>query len=60
MRCARLSDEKPAKITEWTAPMRAQASMAMGSSQTVGRYRDTASPLLTPSDLSQLACVEVR
>ena len=28
--------EKPPKITEWVAPMRAQASMAMASSGTSG------------------------
>jgi hypothetical protein len=28
MRLASASGEKPAKTTEWTAPMRAQASMA--------------------------------
>lgn len=36
MRAARESDENPANTTECTAPMRAQASMAMGSSQTMG------------------------
>ena len=31
------SGAKPPKITLWGAPMRAQASMAMGSSGTIGR-----------------------
>ncbi len=31
------SEEKPPNTTLWIAPMRAQASMAMGSSGTIGR-----------------------
>jgi hypothetical protein len=31
------SAEKPPKTTLWMAPMRAQASMAMASSGTIGR-----------------------
>ena len=37
MRPARLSGEKPPNTTECTAPMRAQASMAMAASGTIGR-----------------------
>ena len=36
LRSAIASAEKPAKITEWIAPMRAQASMAIASSGTIG------------------------
>ena len=36
MRSARDSAEKPPKTIEWTAPMRAQASMAMHSWGTMG------------------------
>ena len=36
MRCARDSAEKPPKTTLWTAPILAQASMAAGSSTTMG------------------------
>ena len=37
MRPARLSGEKPAKTTEWTAPMRVQASIATAVSGIIGR-----------------------
>ena len=36
MRLARLSGEKPPNTTEWTAPMRAQASIATGASRIIG------------------------
>ncbi len=36
MRSARESEEKPPNTTEWAAPMRAQASMATGSSGIIG------------------------
>ncbi|SVK46436.1 Uncharacterised protein [Acinetobacter baumannii] len=36
MRPATASGEKPPKITECTAPMRAQASMATAASGTIG------------------------
>ena len=36
LRSAIASAEKPAKITEWIAPIRAQASMAIASSGTIG------------------------
>ena len=36
LRSAIASLEKPPKITEWTAPIRAQASMAIASSGTIG------------------------
>ncbi len=36
MRWARASGEKPPNTTEWTAPMRAQASMATAASGTIG------------------------
>lgn len=35
----------------WTAPMRAQASIAAGSSQTMGMYMATLSPRRTPRAL---------
>ena len=36
MRPARESGENPPNTTEWTAPMRAQASMATAASGTMG------------------------
>ena len=36
MRVASSRAEKPPKTTEWMAPMRAQASMAMAASGTMG------------------------
>ena len=54
-RCANASEENPANTTEWTAPMRAQASIAIGSSIIIGKYSTTASPLATPTDFSQFA-----
>ncbi len=36
MRSRRASGEKPPNTTEWTAPMRAQASMATGNSGIMG------------------------
>ena len=55
MRAASASAEKPPKTTEWTAPMRAHASIAAGSSGTIGMYSVTSSPLPTPHERSQLA-----
>jgi len=55
IRAASASAEKPPKTTEWTAPRRAQASIAAGSSGTIGMYRVTSSPFLTPFARSQLA-----
>jgi hypothetical protein len=37
MRAARLAGAKPPKTTECTAPMRAQASMAMAASAIMGK-----------------------
>ena len=37
IRSRRASDENPPKTTLWAAPMRAQASMATGSSGIIGR-----------------------
>ena len=37
MRPASESGEKPPNTTEWTAPIRAQASMAMAASGIIGR-----------------------
>src|SRR5213594_4059605 len=48
-------EEKPEKTTEWTAPILAQASIAMGNSGTMGMYIVTLSPLLTPRLLRTLA-----
>ena len=56
---ASASAEKPPKTTVWIAPIRAHASMAMGSSKTIGMYMATVSPFLTPFDLSQLDCAGV-
>ncbi len=45
----------PPKTTLWITPMRAQASMAIGSSGTMGRYIATLSPFLTPWPFSTVA-----
>jgi hypothetical protein len=37
MRVAMASAEKPPNTTEWAAPMRAQASIAMAASGIIGR-----------------------
>ena len=55
LRSAMASAENPPKTTEWTAPIRAQASMAMASSGIIGMYIDTTSPLPMPSFFSTLA-----
>ena len=61
-RSAMASAEKPPKTTQWTAPMRAQASMAIASSGIIGMYIETTSPLRTPKrlqhvgELADLAC----
>ena len=49
------SGENPPKITEWATPMRAQASMATGSSGIIGMYMAARSPLRRPSPNSALA-----
>jgi hypothetical protein len=54
-RSAIASAEKPANTIEWTAPMRAQANMAMANSGTIGMYMATMSPLPTPSCFNTLA-----
>ena len=54
-RSAIASLENPPKITQWTAPIRAQASMAMASSGIIGMYIETTSPLPMPSFFSTLA-----
>jgi hypothetical protein len=48
IRSAMASALNPANITEWTAPMRAHASMVMANSGTMGMYSVTTSPLRTP------------
>ena len=42
------SPEKPPKTTEWTTPSRAQASIVIGSSATIGMWIVTRSPALSP------------
>ena len=42
----------PPNTTEWIAPMRAHASMAMSASGIIGIYRMTVSPLPAPQDKS--------
>ena len=54
-RWATASGEKPPKTTECTAPMRAQASIAMAASGIIGIYSVTVSPLRMPSSFSALA-----
>ena len=49
IRLARLSAEKPPKTTECTAPIRAQASIEIIASGTIGIYKVTRSPFVTPS-----------
>jgi hypothetical protein len=46
---------KPPKTIEWIAPIRAQASMAITSSGTIGMYSATRSPFSTPFFFSTLA-----
>ena len=55
LRSAMASAANPPKTTEWTAPIRAQASRAMASSGTIGMYIVTTSPFLMPSFFSTLA-----
>ena len=55
IRSRRASAAKPPKTTEWVAPMRAQASIATGSSGTMPRYIATRSPLATPIPFRALA-----
>ena len=49
------SAEKPAKTTEWTAPIRAHANIEIGNSRSMGRYITTRSPCWIPILLSQFA-----
>ncbi len=58
MRVASSGAAKPPKTTEWMAPMRAQASMPISASGSIGRYRITRSPRLTPRScsISDAAC----
>ena len=39
----------PPKTWEWTTPSRAQASIATGSSGTIGMWKVTLSPAFTPA-----------
>jgi hypothetical protein len=55
IRSRRDSALNPPKTTEWTAPMRAQASIVKASSGIIGKYRQTRSPLRTPWARSTLA-----
>ena len=55
IRPASASGEKPPNTTEWTAPIRAQASIATTPSTTIGMYSVTRAPLVTPIALSALA-----
>ena len=56
-RSRRASAEKPPNTTEWGAPMRAQASMAMAASGTIGMYKATKSPLPMPRLRKALAAL---
>ena len=49
------SGEKPPKTTLWTAPMRAQASIATATSGIIGRKIPTTSPAPMPRSLSAFA-----
>ena len=55
MRSATARVEKPPKTTLCTAPIRAHASIATGSSGTIGKKIPTTSPASTPSLLSAFA-----
>ena len=48
IRTANSLGANPPKTTEWIAPSRAQASMAMTASGIIGMYRMTRSPRATP------------
>lgn len=54
-RPARATGEKPPNTTECTAPMRAAASITVGSSTPIGMYVTTASPRRTPAARSAWA-----
>ena len=49
MRSAQAAPLKPPKTSEWMMPRRAQASMEMGSSGTIGMCRVTRSPFFRPA-----------
>ena len=55
IRSATLFALKPPKTTEWTAPIRAQASKATHVSTTIGMYTVTRSPFFTPCFFNTLA-----
>ncbi len=55
LRSAMASAANPPKTTEWTAPIRVQANMAMANSGTIGMYMATTSPFLMPCFFSALA-----
>ncbi len=48
IRADKLSGENPPNTIEWTAPIRVQASIATAASTTIGIYKVTRSPFLTP------------
>ena len=52
--------ESPPNTTEWTAPIRAQASIATAASGIIGIYKVTRSPRLVPNFLSTLAIRHTR
>src|SRR5258708_12220192 len=51
MRAARLAAAKPPNTTEWTAPRRAQATIAKQASGIIGREKTNRSPHFPPEDL---------
>ena len=55
MRSLTDSTEKPPNTTLWTAPMRAQASIATVTAGIIGRKIPTTSPLPIPRSLSAFA-----
>ena len=48
MRSPHAAPLNPPKTSEWMTPSRAQASIETGSSGTIGRWKVTRSPALTP------------
>ena len=55
IRCPAAVPENPANTCEWTMPRRAAASIATGSSGTIGMWKVMRSPALSPSDFSTAA-----
>ena len=55
IRCPAAVPENPANTCEWTMPSRAAASIATGSSGTIGMWNVIRSPAFSPSSFSTAA-----